>query len=115
MFQRNLTRAFGFILFACLGGCADLPPYYQTLSKQTQTEMADLKTQQVFYATDRKVVSGSFTATPGAMTYGDCALSVPAIHDIGNDVLTEQLSQSIAKTKVGQFQLKTTNSSLSHS
>ncbi len=114
MFNLNWAPVIGCLLCAHLMGCLSLPAYYQSLPKQTQTEAADLRTQQVFYVTDRQTASGHFTIKPGNMTYGDCSVSVPAVHDMGNDVLTEQLSQALTNTKVGSFQLQQTNSTLSY-
>jgi esterase/lipase superfamily enzyme len=115
MFRSTWAQVAACLLCAHLAGCLSLPPYYQSLQKQTQTEMTDLSNQQVFYVTDRQLASGQFTAKPGGMTYGDCSVSVPAVHDMGNDVLTEQLSQALTNTKVGSFQLKQTTSTLSSS
>ena len=90
-------------LLAGLAGCSNLPPYYSRLNEQTQTPLADPGSEQVFFATDRKIVSGQFTGEPGPVTYGDCTVKAPVINDIGHGAVLERLSQDFSNIKVGDF------------
>jgi esterase/lipase superfamily enzyme len=105
--KRALLFAGALLLQLC--GCEHLPAYYQSLQKRTQSGTADPSVEQVYYVTDRldsaTNKSGNFTNKAGSMSYGFCNVNVPTVHNIGHDIVTNQLSQLITGDKIGSFQL----------
>src|SRR6266550_1503372 len=113
------TLILSVIGIAMNSGCgAALPSYYDQLNYQTQANVSTNSGQATtkgFYVTSRAKLKTAARAadlyTAGrseTLAYGVCDVHVPRIHNIGSDVVTEQLSRAFERSQPGHFQVHST-------
>lgn len=113
-------RIYGFVLVATtalLGGCGGgLPSSYDRAFETQGGVSTKVGNVTAFYVTNRRPPEPRTAAAEAylwrrdaGLHYGTCAVKVPAVHNIGGDVVSEQLSRVWDRPQPGHFEVVSTS------